>query len=49
MQIVIHGVPKEKVKMNAPFNMRPRGGMTPALTDEQVRQVAAYVYTISHH
>jgi hypothetical protein len=29
--------------------MNPRGGMTPALTDDQVKAVAAYVWTISHH
>ena len=48
VQIVTSGVPKDKIKMTgAPFAMRARGGIN--LTDEQVRQVAAYVYTISHH
>jgi mono/diheme cytochrome c family protein len=49
VRIITEGVPKEKVKMpGAPFAMRPRGGVNPALTDDQVRQVAAYVFTISH-
>lgn len=47
VNLVTAGVPKEKVKMpNAPFGMRARGGIN--LTDEQVRQVSAYVYTLSH-
>lgn len=47
VDIVTAGVPKEKIKMpNAPLAMRPRGGIN--LSDEQVRQVAAYVYTLSH-
>jgi mono/diheme cytochrome c family protein len=49
VRIITEGVPKEKVKMpGAPFAMRARGGVNPALTDEQVRQLAAYVFTISH-
>ena len=48
VNIVTTGVPKEKIKMaSAPNAMRPRGGTN--LTDEQIRQVAAYVYTLSHH
>ena len=47
VNIVTTGVPKEKIKMvGAPNAMRPRGGTN--LTDEQIRQVAAYVYTLSH-
>lgn len=47
VNIVTAGVPKEKVKMpNAPFGMRPRGGTN--LTDDQVRQVSAYVFSLSH-
>src|SRR6478672_10758775 len=50
VKIINEGVPKEKIKMaGAPFGMRPRGGVNPPLTDDQVNQVAAYVYTISHH
>ena len=47
VKIVTDGVPKEAIKMpGAPFGMKPRGGSN--LTDDQVRQVAAYVYSISH-
>ena len=46
--IVTTGVPKAKIKMvGAPFEMKPRGGTN--LTDEQIRDVAAYVYSLSHH
>lgn len=48
VEIVTTGVPKAKIKMaGAPFGMNPRGGIN--LTDEQVRDVAAYVYSLSHH
>ena len=48
VEIVTTGVAKAKIKMpGAPFEMKPRGGSN--LTDEQVRDVAAYVYTLSHH
>ena len=47
VKIITDGVPKESIKMTgAPFAMKARGGMS--LTDDQVRQVAAYVYSISH-
>jgi mono/diheme cytochrome c family protein len=47
VQLVTTGVPKAKVKMpGAPFGMNPRGGIQ--LTDAQIREVAAYVYTLSH-
>lgn len=46
--IVTTGVPKAKIKMaSAPFEMKPRGGTN--LSDEQIRDVAAYVYSLSHH
>ena len=46
--IVTTGVPKAKIKMaSAPFEMKARGGTN--LSDEQIRDVAAYVYTLSHH
>ncbi len=49
VKVINEGVAKEKIKMTgAPFAMRPRGGVNPPLTDEQVSQVAAYVYSISH-
>ena len=48
VEIVTTGVAKAKIKMSgAPFEMKPRGGSN--LTDEQVRDVAAYVYTLSLH
>ena len=41
---VTHGVPKEKSKSGIP--MPPKGGST--ISDEDVRAVAAYVYSLSH-
>ena len=47
VQLVTTGVPKDKVKLaGAPYGMNPRGGR-PVLTDEQIKAVAAYVYTLS--
>jgi mono/diheme cytochrome c family protein len=49
VKVITEGVPKDKIKMpGAPFAMRPKGGVNPPLTDDQVNAVAAYVYTISH-
>ena len=48
IETVTTGVPKAKIKMaGAPFGMNARGGNN--LTDDQIRAVAAYVYTLSHH
>jgi mono/diheme cytochrome c family protein len=41
---VTNGVPKEKAKSGIP--MPPKGGGT--LSDEDIRAVAAYVYSLSH-
>lgn len=41
---VIAGVPKEKAKAGVP--MPPKGGST--ISDEDVKAVAAYVYSLSH-
>jgi mono/diheme cytochrome c family protein len=50
VRLVMTGVPKAEVKdPSHPYAMNPRGGMTPPLTDDQVKAVAAYVWTISHH
>ena len=50
VRLVTTGVPKAEVKdPSHPYAMNPRGGMTPPLTDDQVKAVAAYVWTISHH
>ncbi|MEP6620167.1 MAG: c-type cytochrome [bacterium] len=47
--VITTGVPKAQIKMaGAPFGMQARGG-TPALTDDQIKSVAAYVYSLSHH
>ena len=47
VKIVTTGVPKAQIKMaGAPFGMNPRGGTN--LTDDQIKSVAAYVYTLSH-
>ena len=46
--IVTSGVPKAKIKMaSAPFEMKPRGGTN--LSDDQIRAVSAYVYSLSHN
>ena len=43
------GVTKEEMKdQTRRFPMRARGGVQPLLTDEQVKAVAAYVWSISH-
>ncbi len=48
VQTITDGVPKEKVKLStAQFGMRARGGAN--LTDDQIKIIAAYVYSISHH
>lgn len=47
VKIVTTGVPKAQIKMaGAQFAMNPRGGTN--LTDDQIKSVAAYVYTLSH-
>src|SRR6185369_11538539 len=49
VKIITTGVPQQDIKdPSRRFAMRARGGVQPALTDDQVRAVAAYVYTISH-
>jgi mono/diheme cytochrome c family protein len=44
VQQVTQGIPKEKAKTGIP--MPPRGGGT--ISDEDVKAVAAYVYSLSH-
>ena len=41
---IIHGVPKEESKSGIP--MPPKGGST--ISDDDVKAVAAYVYSLSH-
>jgi mono/diheme cytochrome c family protein len=46
--VITTGVPKEKVKVaTRPQAMQPRGGRM-ALTDAQIKAVAAYVWKLSH-
>lgn len=50
VRIITDGIPRDQIK--DPAHTRPmpaRGGSRPApLTDEQVRAVAAYVYSLNH-
>jgi mono/diheme cytochrome c family protein len=50
VRIVTNGIPADSIKDKSHrFAMRPRGGQQPLLTDDEVRAVAAYVYSLSHH
>ena len=50
VQLITTGVPKAAIKdPSHPNAMPPRGGTRPApLTDDQIREVAAYVYSLTH-
>ncbi|MBI3791410.1 MAG: c-type cytochrome [Gemmatimonadetes bacterium] len=49
IKTITTGVPKEAMKdQTRRFPMRARGGVQPALTDDQVKAVAAYVWSLSH-
>lgn len=49
VRIITSGVPTDSIKDKShQFAMRPRGGGNPPLTDDQVKAVAAYVYSLSH-
>ena len=49
LKTIMSGVPKEQLKdPSRPFAMRARGGGTTPLTDDQVKAVAAYVYSLNH-
>ena len=50
VRIITTGVPAEAIKDKShTLPMNPRGGgRPPLLTDDQIRAVAAYVYTLSH-
>jgi len=49
VRIITSGVPTDSIKDKShQFAMRARGGGTPGLTDDQVKAVAAYVYSLSH-
>ncbi len=48
VQLITTGVPKDSIKhAEHRFPMRPRGGHE--YTDEQIRTLAAYVWTLGHH
>ena len=46
LKTIMTGVPKASIKGTYTFAMRPKGGAP--FTDDQVADVAAYVYSISH-
>ena len=49
VRIIMSGVPADSIKVASHrFPMRPRGGGQNPLTDDQVKAVAAYVYSLSH-
>jgi mono/diheme cytochrome c family protein len=50
VKLVTEGVPAEKIKdPSHKFAMQGRGGPRPApLTDDEIKAVAAYVYSLSH-
>jgi mono/diheme cytochrome c family protein len=48
VRVITNGLPTDSIKDKShQFAMRARGG-TPALTDDQIKAVAAYVYSLSH-
>ena len=50
VRLITTGVPENKISdPSFPDPMPPRGGEKPPLTDEQIRALAAYVYSLSHH
>jgi mono/diheme cytochrome c family protein len=49
VRVITEGVPADKIKDKShPFPMRARGGQAPLLTDDEVKAIAAYVYSLSH-
>jgi mono/diheme cytochrome c family protein len=49
VNIIMSGVPADSIKDSSHrLAMRPRGGGNTPLTDDQVKAVAAYVYSLSH-
>lgn len=49
VRTITNGVAKEEVKdPTRRFAMRARGGVQPLLTDDQVKALAAYVWSLSH-
>jgi mono/diheme cytochrome c family protein len=49
VRLITTGVPESKITDPSFVDaMPPRGGENPPLSDEQIRALAAYVYSISH-
>ncbi|HMA25821.1 MAG TPA: c-type cytochrome [Gemmatimonadaceae bacterium] len=49
VRLIMSGVPADSIKDKTHrFAMRPKGGGQTPLTDDQVKAVAAYVYSLSH-
>lgn len=49
VRLITSGVPKDSVQDKSHrFAMQPRGGIQKPLNDEQIRAVAAFVYSLSH-
>ena len=49
VRLIMSGVPADSIKDKSHrFPMRPKGGGQTPLTDDQVKSVAAYVYSLSH-
>jgi mono/diheme cytochrome c family protein len=49
VRLITTGVPKDSVQdKSRRFAMQPRGGSQNPLNDEQIRAVAAYVFSLSH-
>jgi mono/diheme cytochrome c family protein len=49
VKIITTGVPEAKIMdPSFPEPMPPRGGGTPVLSDDEIRALAAYVYSLSH-
>lgn len=49
-QLITTGVPADQIKDPAhKIPMGARGGRPTPLTDDQIKAVASYVYTLSHH
>jgi mono/diheme cytochrome c family protein len=50
VNLITTGVPADQIKDPAhKIPMGARGGRPTPLTDDQIKSVAAYVYTLSHH
>jgi mono/diheme cytochrome c family protein len=49
VKIITTGVPEDKITdPSFPEPMPPRGGGTPGLSDDEIRALATYVYSLSH-